>query len=323
MDSQPRLRWLQAFSLFLLTFLTTTSYGTGFLLSTRTNVVTDLVADPVWLMVGEPVQFFRSILQIPWAVWTTPRLLLTGLSFSIPLLIILLAHELGHYLACRRHGIPCTLPLFLPAPLLIGTFGAFIRIRARIPSRRELLNVGASGPLAGFVVLLPFLAYGIAMSQVGRVVEIDPDLGGGWLLVPGMSLIGKLLIYLFHGPLEPGMVLNHHPFSLAAWVGIFVTCLNLVPVGQLDGGHILYAVSPVWSRRLRPVVLVVVAALGFFWPGWWLWCGILLLVGRRHPAVSRPAEPLDKRRRIIALIALAILVVVFMPNPISVLVILI
>lgn len=305
-----------------LTFLTTTAFGCGFFFSTRTDVVTDLVADPAWLLLGYPAEFFSALISIPWAVWTTPRLLTTGLSFSLPLLVILLSHELGHFFACRRHRVLCTLPYFLPAPLLIGTFGAFIRIRSRIRSRRELFDIGAAGPIAGFIALLPFLVYGLASSSYSPIVEIDPELGGNLLLVPGRSVISGGLLLLMHGPLEPGLAVDYHPAALAAWVGLFVTALNLIPLGQLDGGHILYAVSSVWYRRLRPILLGLLAIMGFWWPGWWLWFGILLLIARRHPPVLIPGERLDSTRRLVAWIALAIFILVFVPVPLSVLAVL-
>jgi membrane-associated protease RseP (regulator of RpoE activity) len=301
-----------ALGLFGLTFVTTTSFGTVFLFWIRTDAI--LAIDSAF---GGPREMLLSVIRIPLEVWTRPELRRTGLSFSVPLLTILLAHELGHFFACRRHGIPCTLPYFLPAPILIGTAGAFIRIRARIRTRSQLFDVGAAGPIAGFVVLLPFLVYGLANSPVVRVVVVDETLGGLGLLVPGQSLVTRLLIYLLHGPLDPGMVLNYHPCALAAWVGLLVTSLNLIPVGQLDGGHILYAASPVWYRRLRPVVLASLALLGFLWPGWWLWFGVLLIVAWRHPPVLFPAAGLDPGRRRVGLATLVVFLAVFLPVPLS------
>jgi membrane-associated protease RseP (regulator of RpoE activity) len=146
-------------------------------------------------------------------------------------------------------------------------------------------------------------------------VEVDQALGSPWLLVPGQSLLAKLLIRVLHGPLEPGMVLNYHPSALAAWVGVLVTSLNLIPVGQLDGGHILYAMSPRWYRRLRPIVLTALALLGFLWSGWWLWFGILMIIAWRHPPVLQAAQALDSRRQTLALVTLIIFLVVFMPVP--------
>lgn len=301
-----------AIGLFGLTLVTTTSFGTAFLFWIRTDTI---------LTIGSGLEgsreMFLSVIRIPVEVWTKPELRRTGLSFSIPLLFILLTHELGHFFACRKHKIPCTLPYFLPAPILIGTAGAFIRIRARIRTRSQLFDVGAAGPIAGFVALLPLLVYGLAHSPVVRVVVLDEVSGGLGLLVPGQSVAARILIYLLHGPLEPGMVLNYHPCALAAWVGLLVTSLNLIPVGQLDGGHILYAASPIWYRRLRPLVLASLALLGFLWPGWWLWFGLLLIVAWRHPPVLYPATGLGLRRRQVAFATLIIFLLVFMPVPLS------
>lgn len=146
---------------------------------------------------------------------------------------------------------------------------------------------------------------------------MDESLGSAWLLVPGQSLFAKMLIYAFHGPLDAGLVLNYHPFALAAWVGLLVTSLNLIPVGQLDGGHVLYAVSPRWHRRLRPVVLAALGLLGFLWRGWWIWFAILLAPAWRHPPVLQPAETLDIRRRNLALVTLILYIIAFMPIPLS------
>lgn len=310
--SQQSYRWPWAIGLLVATLITTTAFGSGFLFWTRTDVVIDLGS-----VLGEDGELLASIIRVPWLVWSSPDLRRTGLAFSIPLLTILLAHELGHFFACRRHRIPCTLPYFLPAPLLIGTLGAFIRIRGRIPSRRQLFDVGATGPIAGLLALLPFLVYGLAHSTVERVIEVNESLGSAWLLVPGQSLLAKGLIRLFHGPWEPGMILNYHPFALAAWVGLLVTSLNLIPVGQLDGGHILYATSPRWYRRLRPVVLAALGLSGFLWRGWWLWFGVLLVVAWRHPPVLHPIQTLDKRRRTLAVVTFLIYLAAFMPIPLS------
>ena len=310
--SRPRYNWLLATALFAVTFITTTSFGTVFFYSIRTDVVLEIGS-----AFDGPGEIFSSMIRIPLEVWARPELRRTGLSFSIPLLTILLCHELGHFFACRKHGIPCTLPYFLPAPLLIGTAGAFIRIRSRIPTRNQLFDVGAAGPIAGLLALLPFLIYGLANSSVERVLILDESLGGYWLLVPGQSLAAKFLVYVLHGPMESGLMLNYHPCALAAWVGLLVTSLNLIPVGQLDGGHILYAVSPLWYRRMRPLVLAALALLGFLWAGWWVWFAVLLIVAWRHPPVLYPAEALDPRRRAVGFVTLLILIAVFMPVPLA------
>jgi membrane-associated protease RseP (regulator of RpoE activity) len=252
-------------------------------------------------------------------VWTTPALLQLGLSFSVPLLLILGSHELGHYLACRYYGVPATVPYFLPAPLVLGTFGAFIRIRARIASKTQLFDIGIAGPLAGFVVLLPFLILGVAWSEPGLVtIAQDPARIESILYRPGTNLAMQALSLLFHGRLPANAVLDLHPFALAAWVGLFATALNLLPMGQLDGGHILYAVAGRLHRRIAWPTWLAVCALGFLWLGWLLLCFMVLVVmGMRHPPVLDAEQPLDPGRRRLALVALLLLVLCFTPVPLA------
>ena len=252
-------------------------------------------------------------------VWGNPDLLRLGFSFSLPTLLILLCHELGHWFACRRHGLRSTPPYFLPAPVGLGTFGAFIRIRSPIRTRRQLLDVGVSGPIAGFLVLVPILAAGVAWSQPVRLADAARFGVPVLLYRPGESLLLAGLTRLFHGPLAAGEVLDPHPFLLAGWVGLFVTMLNLLPLAQLDGGHILFAVAGRYQRRLVWLLFAGLLALGFAWPGWWLWCALVVLIGLRHPRLGDESEPLDRRRRWLAAAALAIFVVGFMPVPIRIL----
>ena len=240
-----------------------------------------------------------------------------GIRLRTPVLAILLAHEMGHYLLCRRYRLPATPPYFLPAPVGLGTFGAFIRIRGAIRSKRMLFDVGVAGPIAGFVVLLPFLIYGIAHSQPAAVERVPESTAAMFLYLPGKSLLYSALAWLFHGPLPDSVILNPHPFALAAWVGCFATMLNLLPLAQLDGGHLLYAVVGRWQGRIAPALWVALLAGGFLWPGWFLWSLIVLVMGLRHPPVLDEAEPLDRRRRWLAVAAAAIFLLCFMPVPIS------
>ena len=251
-------------------------------------------------------------------MWSEPRLLRLGLGFSLPTLLILLCHELGHWFVCRRHRLDATPPYFLPAPVGLGTFGAFIRIRGLVRSKRQLLDVGVSGPIAGFVALLPVLVAGVWLSAPSAL-PLAP--GGGLTLLlyrPGDSLLSIALTRLVHGELPPGWVLNPHPLLLAGWVGLFATMLNLLPLAQLDGGHVLYAALGRLQRRLAWPLWAGLALLGLRWPGWWLWCVIVLVLGLRHPPVTDEAEPLDPRRRRLAWVALAIFALTFMPEPIAV-----
>ncbi len=233
--------------------------------------------------------------------------------------MILLCHELGHYLACRRYRLLATPPYFLPAPVGLGTFGAFIRIRSPIRNKRQLLDVGAAGPIAGFVALVPFLLYGIAKSVPAHITIAETDSAAELiLLLPGKCLAIELATRLFHGSLAPGWVLDLHPFALAAWLGLLATSLNLLPLSQLDGGHILYAAAGRAHPKLPYLMLGLLAAAGFFWRGWIFWCLVVLIMGLRHPRVSDENVSLDRSRRVVALLCLLLFVLAFMPVPITV-----
>lgn len=307
---RPR-RWLPLLLLFV-TFFTTTTLGAGWYLATRT----DVTYEPADVVGGMPWMGPGTIRQ----VWSDPGLRSVGLAFSLPTLLILLCHELGHYLTCRRYRIPATWPHFIPAPIALGTFGAFIRIRAPIRSKRQLFDVGVAGPIAGFVALLPFLAYGISRS-IPVAVEAAAPMTTNWVLyVPGRSVLFRIVERLCHGPLPENAVLDLHPFALAAWIGILVTSLNLLPLGQLDGGHILYAVAGRAQRRLAlPLWALLVAAGYFLWPGWFVWSFLVLLMRLGHPPVRDEAVALDPARKLVAAFALLMLVLCFMPVPVDLL----
>ncbi|HPC82767.1 MAG TPA: site-2 protease family protein [Thermoanaerobaculaceae bacterium] len=238
-----------------------------------------------------------------------PAVLRNGLGFSLPLMLILLAHETGHYLACRRHRLDATLPYFIPVPFGIGTLGAFIRIRSPLLAKRELLDVGASGPLAGFVAAIPVLLLGIGHST--PVAEI-PD--HGYMLL-GEPLLFRLVKAWLHPSLAHGGDLVLHPTGMAAWFGLFVTAMNLLPFGQLDGGHVLYALIGRWHRRVVWPALLVLVALGFKWPGWWVWAVIALAMRVRHPAIPGEDEPLDPRRLRLAWLCIVVFLLCFTPQP--------
>jgi membrane-associated protease RseP (regulator of RpoE activity) len=299
--------YARAVLLFLLTLFTTTTVGPVMYLLCRTDVTTNLAPYGAALLSPTVIR----------AVWQDPALLRIGLTFSFTALTILLAHELGHYIACRRYGLACTLPYFLPVPMGFGTFGAFIRIYAPIRSKRELFDVGVAGPIAGFIALIPFLIYGVAHSQPVRLSEL-PKMNGMVLVAPGRSLAIELVARFFHGPLGPDVYLDLHPMALGAWLGLFATALNLLPLGQLDGGHILYSVLGRRQRWTAPPLWIGLAVLGWFWPGWWVWCVITLLIGLFHPPVRDERTPLDLKRRLLAVLALVIFVLSFMPAPLAV-----
>ncbi len=298
-----RPRWGLAILLFLLTTLTTTTLGAVWILQISTRRTTDL---DLWLVPHTVA-----------SVWSDPSLLLLGLSFSLPAMFILLSHELGHYIACRRYHLPATLPYFLPLPLAIGTLGAFIKIRAPIRTKRELFDIGVAGPIAGFVALLPFLVLGVFWSEKVSASQIPPEMAG-FLLVPGHSLALAGLSRLFHGPLGDQQILQLHPFALAAWFGLLATSLNLIPLGQLDGGHILYAALGRTQRRVAPFLWAGLAVIAFLvWPGWGLWCVVTLVMGLHHPPVYDEAVRLDPLRRRLAWVALVIFLLSFMPLPVG------
>lgn len=250
----------------------------------------------------------RDIALIERAIWD-PALLATGFWYSVPLLVILTAHEFGHYLACVFYRIRATLPFYLPAPTLIGTLGAFIRIRGAIYSRTQLFDVGVAGPIAGFVFLVPVLLVGVSLSKV------IPGIGAQGDLVFGTPpLLRFVEMILFPGVPEGDILL--HPVARAALIGLLATALNLLPVGQLDGGHIVYAFFP--RRHLwisRGFVLLVLLPLGFLWEGWWIWAALLFVFRLRHPAVYDTTPPGPGRRRV-GLAALAIFLLCFTPAPV-------
>ena len=239
-----------------------------------------------------------------------------GLSYTITILAILGCHEFGHYLTCRYYDVDASLPFFLPVPIsLTGTLGAFIRIREPIPSKRTLFDIGIAGPLAGFAVAIPALFVGISMS---RLVRVPPDTGG---LEFGEPLLFKLVIWLIWGTRAAGYDIALHPIGFGAWFGLLATALNLFPAGQLDGGHITYAVL---GRRSSYVTLAVVAAaiglcfLSITWVVWTvLMIAMLFAFGPHHPRTFDEEVPLDTTRRWLALLALVILVLCFTPVPFS------
>jgi membrane-associated protease RseP (regulator of RpoE activity) len=258
---------------------------------------------------NRPAFHFESDIPAYLDLLRSPMALLEGLPFSLTLVGILLVHEFGHYLACRYYGVDASLPYFLPAPTFIGTFGAFIRIRSPIYSKRVLFDIGVAGPIAGFVVLIPALAIGLAFSKVLPGMALQGD------LVFGMPLIQRVLQELIF-PGTAGADLYLHPIARAASVGAFATALNLLPIGQLDGGHIVYSVAQEWHKALTLITALVLLPVGLFtWWGWSLLAVVVLIWGRRHPVVIDDV-PLSPGRHKLAWIALAILLLSFSLIPI-------
>ena len=253
-----------------------------------------------------------------------PGRLLAGIPFAATLMLILMAHEMGHYIACLRYRVYATLPFFIPAPTPIGTLGAFIRIKSPIPSRRALFDIGIAGPIAGFVVALPILALAIALSQ--------PALAGAPNAQIRFSfpLIFDIATAVFGKGIAFGTLLLH-PIGIAAWVGMFATCLNLLPAGQLDGGHIVFALTPRWHLWVSRITVVLLAFGFLFWHGWGVWAALLYGIGLRHPPLGpsippifanqvweSPWAPIGWKRIMISLVAAFMLIVTFAVTPISV-----
>ncbi|MDT8394879.1 MAG: site-2 protease family protein [bacterium] len=234
-----------------------------------------------------------------------------GLPFSVTLLAILMVHEISHFLSSRAHGVPSTLPFFIPAPSIIGTFGAVIRMKGAIWDRRALLDIGASGPIGGFILALPALILGFAMSEVVP----GGGLGEGGLVL-GDSILVAAVGRIILGEIPAGADVILHPVAFAGWIGMFVTSLNLLPVGQLDGGHISTAMFPRHSITVARVVHFSLLFMGvFFWEGWLIWALFLVFIGVRHPPVLLPHITLDRKRVRIGYAALVIFVLTFVPAP--------
>lgn len=272
----------------------------------------------------------------------TITLLKNGWPFAVSLIAILGIHELGHYFAGRAHGVKVTLPFFIPLPLTpLGTMGAFISMQSLPKNKRELMDIGAAGPLAGFVTSLIVLWIGLSMSTLEKIPLVIPS--GQALQMEGNSLIYLLLKYLHFGLLLPqpaglsGAALWLHwlryfftgtpsplgsldvtisPVAWAGWVGLLVTSLNLIPAGQLDGGHIFHLLfGTKKSRKLLPVILVILVALGFAWSGWWLWALLVFFFGRSYAEPLDQITELDGKRRWLGIIALLVFIITFSPVP--------
>lgn len=300
---RPAERWWLHVLLFLATLVTTTVAGSVL----RGTLVLD---DPWGLLrgrvtsVGDPVAALTG-----------------GLMFSVPLVAILLAHELGHYFTARRYQLNVSPPYFIPVPLwpsFIGTMGAFIRLRTLLSDRRQLFDVGLAGPIAGFLLALPALWIGLRWSHPLPALEGVSGMvlwvGGDRMLLGDspVTLVARLLVWGNHGPL----VL--HPLALAGVLGMFVTMINMLPMAQLDGGHLLYAAQPRWHQRVALLFWIALLGLGYWWTGWYVWAGLVLALSRGrldHPNVLVPERPLPASRRRLAWVALALFVLTFAPVP--------
>ena len=270
-------------------------------------------------------------------------LVVQGWPFAVSLLAILGAHEFGHYLVGRYHGVQVSLPYFIPLPILspLGTMGAFINMKSVPKNRRDLLDIGLAGPIAGLVVAVPVLLIGLMLSKVN---SLPVSIGGNLSLqLEGNSILYLLLKFLVFGQLLPspasfgslppflywlryfftgtplplgGMDVMLHPVAWAGWAGLLVTSLNLIPAGQLDGGHALYVLlGAKGARRLLPFILGAVALLGIAWSGWWLWVVLILILGRTYAEPLDQITPLDPARKALAVFGLVMFILVFIPVP--------
>ena len=286
-EESPFSKWILPVSLFVATIFTTLWAGAY-------QVYNGPIRGPVNLLLEQP------------------EILLRGIPFAATLLTILVTHEFGHYALSRIHRVPASLPLFIPGPpYFIGTFGAIIRLRGPIVNRRALFDIGVAGPLAGFIAAMVALVIGLNLSTV-----VDRTATHGMEL--GEPLLLQFFAWLVVGSIPPQADIILHPVGFAAWFGLFVTSLNLLPIGQLDGGHVAYAL---WGSRQRTMAFIMVPiliVLGYVgWPGWWLWAFMAGLWGFGHPPVRDLHVPLGRGRIVVGWIALVVFILTFAPIPFS------
>jgi Zn-dependent protease len=259
---------------------------------------------------------FAGAFQLGMDPLVDPGTIVLGLPFALTLMSILLCHEMGHYCFARFHGVWASLPYFLPAPPYIfplGTFGAFIRMKSPPLDRRALFDVGAAGPWAGVCVAIPAVMFGLSLSEVR---PLSPFEGG---LILGDSLLFSALTHLVLGVDADRVSVVLHPIALAGWFGLFVTCLNLLPVGQLDGGHVVYSLFGRGHRWIARAFLAVIFVLGYqYWLGWFVWLVLLFFLGINHPPIRDLSSSLDPRRKIYAWCTVGLFGLTFMPVPLSI-----
>ena len=238
-----------------------------------------------------------------------PLLIYKGLPFSLTLMLILGTHEIGHYITSKRNGVKATLPYFIPAPSLLGTFGAFIKMESPIPDRRALLKIGVSGPLAGFIIALPATIIGLGLSEIKEPSQMK----GGISL--GSSILLSFLTKTILGVSDNSVDIVLHPIGLAGWIGLFVTALNLLPMGQLDGGHIVYSLFKRRHKILSLITFISLFPLAYFWEGWLFWIMAVFLFGLRHPMLVDEITPLQNEDKILGIVAIIIFIITFIPVP--------
>jgi membrane-associated protease RseP (regulator of RpoE activity) len=280
----PR-KWVPNLVLLLITLLTTTLMGA--------------IMEQSELLMANP----RLLFQQPW-------LILTGIPASLTIMSILGIHELAHYFVARRHGLETTLPFFIPIPFGFGTFGAIIRIRTPWENRKALFDVGVAGPLAGLLIAFPLFFVGLMLSPARPPIPEGTSLGSP-LLLRGI----EELVYAIRA-IPPEHEIYVNAMTFAAWFGLVVTGFNLLPVGQLDGGHVSYAVLGRWGKTVGILTLVSLVALGtFVWSGWYVWAAFIFLSGWQHPAPLNALEPLGRKRMILGILVFVLTALLFTPAP--------
>ncbi len=299
---RPRQRYWLHILLFLVTVFTTLVVGSRMEYNFEHS-------RPAFSLGDDDLPFFPA----SWAVEQPSRLLL-GLPFAGTLLLILMSHEMGHYLYCVYYGVNATLPFFIPAPTLIGTLGAFIRIRSPIRSRTALFDIGIAGPIAGFVVATTVLIFALPLSKAMPAGAAVPDVQLGYPLI--FRVVGGILrLRAANGGTSFLDNMYLHPTAIAAWVGMFATALNLLPGGQLDGGHIVFSIAPRAHKQIsRLTILALIPMALYFWAGWLIWAILLRISGMRHPIVVEWPEVAGVRRGL-AVFALIMLVLTLAPAP--------
>jgi Zn-dependent protease len=301
--AEPRQRYGLHALLLLLTCFTTLVVGARMQFNFLHNL-------PVFSLDDSSAPLFPA----SWA-FSHPARLLMGLPFAATLMLILLAHEMGHYLYCKRYGVWATLPFFIPAPTLIGTLGAFIRIRSPIRSRTALFDIGIAGPIAGFVVSVLVLAVSLGFSKAMPAGFVQDEQHLGYPLI--FTLMHAVLSLGRAGTLAslPLSRVLIHPVAVAAWVGMFATALNLLPGGQLDGGHIVFSIVPRAHKFISRLTILALLPMGYFlWVGWFLWAVLLQLSSFRHPQVAEMPRVAGVRKWL-ALFAVIMLVLTLTPAP--------
>ncbi len=237
-----------------------------------------------------------------------------GIPFSFTLITILGFHEFGHFIASRIHGVKATLPYFIPAPpfpFIIGTFGAFIKVKSPIYDKKTLLDIGAAGPIAGFLIAVPSVIWGLQISEVREVIP-----GQGFVL--GNSLLLHILEKIIYGNIPPGYDIHLGSVAFAGFIGLLVTAFNLLPIGQLDGGHISYALFGRKQNIIAKIVFVSLILLSFLWLGWLIWAMLIYTIGFKHPPTVNDFSIIDKKRKIIGYICITIFILCFTPIPFSI-----